>query len=213
MRFAMTSHRYGIVAGLGGLIIALDQASKIWVLSTISAAKPFIEVTSFLNIVLVWNRGISFGVLNRESAWQPWVLVGIAVRFCFGSWAYRLPTVAEWRYACAALTTSRRYYGWTDELADDHFRHFATSGIGDGDVRYFPAGDKRPNDFGMFSMYDGVREWVHDRTAADRHVVCGYTNSSEVSWMATIPERRTADLSKAINGYYGLRIARTVVGD
>lgn len=76
--------RYGLVTAISGLILVLDQASKIWVLSTISAAKPFIEVTSFLNIVLVWNRGISFGVLNRESTWQPWVLVGLAMAIVIG---------------------------------------------------------------------------------------------------------------------------------
>ena len=75
----MGARRYGLVAGLGALVLALDQVSKVWVLGALSAVRPAIEATPFLNIVLVWNRGISFGLFNRDSDWQPWLLVGLTL--------------------------------------------------------------------------------------------------------------------------------------
>ena len=38
-----------------------------------------IEVTGFFNLVLVWNRGVSFGLLNSQSDWMPILLIGIAL--------------------------------------------------------------------------------------------------------------------------------------
>ena len=38
-----------------------------------------IEITPFFNIVMVWNRGASFGLFSTGSAWTPVVLGGIAI--------------------------------------------------------------------------------------------------------------------------------------
>ena len=126
--------------------------------------------------------------------------------------AYRLPTDAEWVYACAALTKTRRYFGWSDSLAK-HYYWFYDISIGEtGKVRYFPPGEKEPNDFGMFSMYDGVREWGHDRHL-DRCSVFGSTNGMEPEHAETIKEKQASDLPAGRNGFYGLRVARTIVSD
>lgn len=142
----MNGRRYGVVACLGGLIIALDQASKIWVLSTISATKPFIEVTSFLNIVLVWNRGISFGVLNRESTWQPWVLVGLAVAIVIGLliWVRKIETrmlvVAIALIVGGAIgnVIDRVRLGAVVDFVDFHVSgwHFATFNVADAAITF-----------------------------------------------------------------------------
>ncbi|MCA9136626.1 MAG: SUMF1/EgtB/PvdO family nonheme iron enzyme, partial [Planctomycetales bacterium] len=129
------------------------------------------------------------------------------------SGAYRLPTPAEWRFACAALTTSRRYYGWSDSLSDDYYRYYETSLINQTEVRYFPAGTMMPNDFGMFAMYDGVREWCHTRKAARRYVMgssSSYVRNQASSMLAELVESLPADLPLAANGYYGLRVAKTI---
>ena len=125
--------------------------------------------------------------------------------------AYRLPTRAEWEYACAAGTTSRRFFGSSDSLADDYYWHFGTAQTSDGRTRYFPAGSKFPNDFGMFSMYDGVREWGHDRFKNDYRSILGYAGGSSIRDPETIRPTASADLPRIINGFYGLRVARTVV--
>lgn len=69
--------RFGFL--LAALVILFDQASKIYVLALFDPPRPIIEVTSFLNIVLVWNRGISFGLFGSGADYMPWVLSGLAL--------------------------------------------------------------------------------------------------------------------------------------
>jgi len=59
-------------------VLVLDQASKVWILD-LMAPPRVIEVTGFLNLVLVWNRGISFGMLGDGGASQAWVLAAFGV--------------------------------------------------------------------------------------------------------------------------------------
>lgn len=60
------------------VVLVLDQASKVWILD-LMAPPRVIEVTGFLNLVLVWNRGISFGMLGDGGAAQAWVLAAFGV--------------------------------------------------------------------------------------------------------------------------------------
>ncbi|MBV6656765.1 MAG: signal peptidase II [Devosiaceae bacterium] len=68
------------IMGLGLALVGLiaDQATKRAVLLTFEA-EPFrrIEVTPFFDLVLVWNRGISYGLFQAGSAAQVWMLVGL----------------------------------------------------------------------------------------------------------------------------------------
>ena len=65
--------------GLAVLVIALDQLSKWWILTDIMNPPRVIEVLPFANIVLVWNRGVSFGLFNTASDYGPWILSGLAI--------------------------------------------------------------------------------------------------------------------------------------
>ncbi|MCG8546043.1 MAG: signal peptidase II [Alphaproteobacteria bacterium] len=78
--------RFGL--GLAAVIVVLDQLTKAWVVSALDSpgcgegAENFYrgtKVTDFFNIVVVCNRGISFGLFNEASAWGPIILIGIAV--------------------------------------------------------------------------------------------------------------------------------------
>ncbi len=66
----------GLVVALVGLVI--DQATK-WTILTTFADNPFgkITVTPFFDLVLVWNRGISYGLFQAGSQAQVWFLVAI----------------------------------------------------------------------------------------------------------------------------------------
>ncbi len=44
-----------------------------------------IEVTSFFNLVLVWNRGVSFGLFNNDAAWNVYVLPAVALIIVAGA--------------------------------------------------------------------------------------------------------------------------------
>lgn len=58
-------------------IILLDQWSKNYILQMHANALLPVEITSFFNIVLTWNRGVSFGMLHSMQEWMPLVLIGL----------------------------------------------------------------------------------------------------------------------------------------
>lgn len=64
---------------IAAIILLLDQATKVYVLEWLMQPPQSIPVTSFFALVLTWNRGMSFGMLNMDAAWVPWVLGGVTV--------------------------------------------------------------------------------------------------------------------------------------
>jgi signal peptidase II len=90
--------RLGLV--VAAAVIALDQATKWIILSLVMAPPRPIAVTPFFNLVLVWNPGISFGLLRDHPSATRWVLAGAAVVIAavLGFWLRRadraLPAVA-----------------------------------------------------------------------------------------------------------------------
>jgi signal peptidase II len=67
--------RPGIIAGL--VVLALDQASKLWLLNVFDIARRgAVKLTPFFDLVLAWNVGISFGWFQDES---PIAQIGLMV--------------------------------------------------------------------------------------------------------------------------------------
>jgi signal peptidase II len=59
-------------------VLVLDQLSK-WAMIGLLAGRPdSIEVVPFFNLVMVWNRGVSFGLFNTGLS-QPWIFVATAL--------------------------------------------------------------------------------------------------------------------------------------
>lgn len=69
--------RFGIVLAI--LIAALDQLSKWVILSVVMTPPRVLEVTDFFNLVLVGNRGVSFGLLSSDSPWGQPLLIALAL--------------------------------------------------------------------------------------------------------------------------------------
>ncbi len=72
---------------------------------------------------------------------------------------YRLPTEAEWEYACRAGAATSRYYGETEELLAK-YAWYAEAGA--KNLRMRPVGSLKPNDLGLFDMLGNALEWCHD---------------------------------------------------
>lgn len=68
---------------------------------------------------------------------------------------YRLPTEAEWEYACRGGTTTEYY--WGDEMNNDYSWYKDNS---EGTIH--PVGNKEPNKFGLYDMSGNVWEWCFD---------------------------------------------------
>jgi signal peptidase II len=112
------SRNVGLVTAVVG--IAVDQAFKLWMLGPFDLGqKGRVAVTSFLDLVLVWNRGVSYGLFTQNGDLGRWLLVlfGIAGTLLFGWWMWRtrrlLSAVALGLVAGGALSNviDRLIYG------------------------------------------------------------------------------------------------------
>lgn len=54
----------------------LDQAIKLWLLFVFDlGGRGVVRLTPFLDLVLIWNRGISYGLFQQDGVWGRWVLL------------------------------------------------------------------------------------------------------------------------------------------
>jgi signal peptidase II len=79
--------------GIAALAVLLDQASKAWLLYVYDiGAKSPVALAPFFDLVLVWNQGISYGLLPQESTLGRWglILFAFGASAALAAWLARL---------------------------------------------------------------------------------------------------------------------------
>ncbi len=110
------------------LVVVLDQITKWFARDALWEPPRAIEVTSFFNLVPVENRGISFGLLESDSGFGPWLIAGLALAIALALvvWLARtrrvLPAVALGLIVGGALgnVIDRARLGWVIDFIDLH---------------------------------------------------------------------------------------------
>ncbi len=136
---------------------------------------------------------------------------------------YRLPTEAEWEYACRAGSVTRYSFG-DDGKEHGDYAWFGPSANG----QTHPVGQKTPNAFGLFDMHGNVAEWCWDayhpgyyqqspaedprgpNVNSDRIYRGGSWKDSQL-WYVRSARRTKMHAGNPANGV-GFRLARGVAG-
>jgi formylglycine-generating enzyme required for sulfatase activity len=165
-----------------------------------------------------WNDAIAFcNTLSLREGLTPYYHAGAGT--VSGGEGYRLPTEAEWEYACRAGSTTRYSFGDNAARLGEYGWFDRNSGS-----QTQPVGQKGPNAFGLHDMHGNVWEWCWDpydenyngqspgadppgpSQAAFRVIRGG-------SWINNAPHVRSAFRHSGAPGYrdidVGFRLART----
>ncbi|MEO2017004.1 MAG: SUMF1/EgtB/PvdO family nonheme iron enzyme [Fuerstiella sp.] len=96
-----------------------------------------------------------------------------------GANGYRLPTEAEWEYACRAGSTTTFSYGDEESLLDRYavINSSRTELVGSKLV-----GSKLPNGWGLFDVHGSVYKWCHDLWPVPQRSDCQRPRGTESRW-------------------------------
>jgi formylglycine-generating enzyme required for sulfatase activity len=150
---------------------------------------------------------------------------------------YRLPTEAEWEYACRANTTTAFYTGEisSSDCSIDKALDLAGWYCGNTgekhpyyNLKHMPAGLKQPNSFGLYDMHGNVMEWCLDSTKW-KHLFTTDVPASMETYVDEIKDPlgkkgtkkilrggsflHSAEMARAANRlYFGPKVKRNYIG-
>jgi formylglycine-generating enzyme required for sulfatase activity len=100
---------------------------------------------------------------------------------------YRLPTEAEWEYACRAGTTTAWFFGDKPQKLGEYAWFFDNS-----NGSYQKIGTKKPNPWGLYDMYGNAAEWTLDAYSATYLTTIGDTTQLYPTTAAAPPDAAVA---------------------
>ena len=111
-----------------------------------------------------WERTYVRNGSRNPAVYISWESVQEFIRrvnTSLGSEVCRLPTEAEWEYACRGATTTRWSFG-DDESRLGDYAWYAGNAWDMGERYAHVAGSKKPNPWGLYDMHGNVLEWTQD---------------------------------------------------
>jgi signal peptidase II len=101
MKIKLWSPLAPLVLGLAGLVFAIDQLHKWWMLNVYDiVSKSPVRITSFFDLVMVWNKGVSYGLFTTHT--QEW-LIGLSLAITAVLWVWACQSRHAFSAAAIAL--------------------------------------------------------------------------------------------------------------
>jgi predicted Zn finger-like uncharacterized protein len=152
--YEVTQAQYEAVMGNNPSYFSPSGTLKRNVAGESTAAHPvenvsWFDAVAFCNKLSEMEGRVAFYEIDRDVVRIPdWSQAG-----------YRLPTEAEWEYACRAIapTVTRHYFG-NDSASLGEFAWYSSN----SEAKTHAVGQLRPNGLGLFDVYGNVAEWCWD---------------------------------------------------
>lgn len=128
-----------------GVVIVLDQLTKLWASSALDYAVP-VAVMPYFNLTLLHNTGAAFSFLSEAGGWQRWffALVALLVSTVILVWLKRLPSGKVWLSVALTLVLGgalgnvwdRLTLGYVVDFIDLYYqsRHWPAFNIADSAI-------------------------------------------------------------------------------
>ena len=157
--FEITQAQYEVVTGMNPSSFSAKGRGSVKVFGMANDRHP-VEQVSWLDSVMFCNK-----LSQRESRQPFYAIDGEKVDVTdWNGLGYRLPTEAEWEYACrGGVRRTSRYCFGDDASSLGDFAWFHDN----SEIRTHAVGSKRPNAFGLFDMHGNISEWCWDRRSRD----------------------------------------------